>query len=504
MIFIVRTWSVASVGALFLTIGPLSGCGSGTGTSGGGGSSSPTSSTPLLGVPRLTPQSTPATVSAATSPRSAFLPDRSWAAAIEVGAWANCTVSPADARNPRPPVAIQAGRDGYLRFYAPSSAWGTKLAIDCANGGAHAAHAVDLNDTTTFARHSGTDLEPTVIRTQPALSGDDASSLSNDDLHARGYRSRPDPAQPQAYGRWLQSVSKPTTVAELVPIGDLDASFAFEGNCGAGNDGAGGWTAMVQAPAGFSDCAVAPGTKSLSQLFREYEVETFVPANIVFGSCPNCETGLWAGLGGWPYGTNPASPSLPQHGFVVEGNPGVDLMWQWAPSGPNIVGLPAHISVQDTVILEGTSVSNDACNSGFNNGAPWFCFQWIDETSGWTYFSLIQNQSTSQSVWAPVSFEMAIEIANCGGAFGCTTENAAYGYVSNGNDIDAWNVYGWAYDENGTLHSNDGNGGTDPYVNSQGPDNIGAWLTSEGTFGSPSKPTSGGWQFQWTAYGNGT
>src|SRR5580704_17603297 len=78
MIFIVRTWSVASVGALFLTIGPLSGCGSGTGTSGGGGSSSPTSSTPLLGVPRLTPQSTPATVSAATSPRSAFLPDRSW------------------------------------------------------------------------------------------------------------------------------------------------------------------------------------------------------------------------------------------------------------------------------------------------------------------------------------------------------------------------------------------------------------------------------------------
>jgi hypothetical protein len=149
------------------------------------------------GRPAINPASAPLAVAAAPDgdAGSALVwPDRSWAAATLVGPWAQCTVSPEGASNdPTRTRTIQAAEDGYVRFHLPPPDWGTKFTIDCnINGRSQGHYAIDLNDPTTFTRQSGSALEPKIVRTQPAFSGD-VSAISQDDLFRQGYPARPDP-----------------------------------------------------------------------------------------------------------------------------------------------------------------------------------------------------------------------------------------------------------------------------------------------------------------------
>jgi len=166
-----------------------------------------------LATPTLTLQSSSA-VSASPAQADAgsalVWPDDSWAAAVQVPPLAQCTVYPTGASNdPTRNGRTQSDADGWVRFHVPPPAWGTKVTLNCALNGSQTQYAVDLNDSSTFTRQSGSDLDAKIVRTQPALTGD-VSAISLDDLRRQGYPARPDPAtQPEHYSQWLQSVSRP-------------------------------------------------------------------------------------------------------------------------------------------------------------------------------------------------------------------------------------------------------------------------------------------------------
>jgi hypothetical protein len=294
------------------------------------------------------------------------------------------------------------------------------------------------------------------------------SAISQDDLRRQGYPARPDPvASPKLYSQWAESVSRPWTSVQLIPIADFSGGFGYYGECNSG-----GWTGMVQAAASFSSYCSANSTTAPGQLYSQYVLNTFIPVNE--GNCDSpCSTGLWAGVGGY------GNTSLPQHGFDVTGSSAVDFMWEWFVPGASANTYPLYSQYQpnDNIQLWGVGVSSNSCSAASDNAAPWFCFHWYDLTSNYNAWITLQNPSTAQFPWSPNTFEFVAEVRNPGGY-----HNAEYG-GSGGRFVTG---SGWAVDYYGTAHYDDGNGGSDVYIYNRDSSqyNLGYW----GPTGLPQSP----------------
>jgi len=83
-----------------------------------------------------------------------------YAIGIAVPPWTVCTVSPEGAgSNPAQTASVLGGTDGMARFYPPPDDWGTQLTVSCTlNGSSQGQFLVDLNDSSTFHKLSGSDL----------------------------------------------------------------------------------------------------------------------------------------------------------------------------------------------------------------------------------------------------------------------------------------------------------------------------------------------------------
>jgi hypothetical protein len=179
-------------------------------------------------------------------------------------------------------------------------------------------------------------------------------------------------------------------------------------------------------------------------------MQSFIPA--APGWCSgNCETGIWAGIGGFAFPNFPNGSSLPQHGFAVWDST-TDFMWEWAVPGAaaNESSLGSHFVPGDNVTVQGTGVSSNSCSGSPSSAAQWFCFQWFDTTSNWTAEITLQNASTSSTPWYPNTFEFIAEVSSGGHT------NAPYGSTFEGEDFYWITMSGWGVDDNGTAHHDDG------------------------------------------------
>ena len=151
----------------------------------------------------------------------------------------------------RTDITAAAGADGEIRFYRPPPNWGNKLTLDCSlNGSSQGQYFVDLNDPSTFARESLSDLAAAVtVRGKTSALTGNLSALSPIDLLQQGYPPPPNSGtQPELYNQWMQSVSRPGTRYQLAPVLALGLKGAgqSEGHCN------GAWTGFMQAAVGFS------------------------------------------------------------------------------------------------------------------------------------------------------------------------------------------------------------------------------------------------------------
>lgn len=264
--------------------------------------------------------------------------DSTWAAAIPMAPWTQCRVSPDGASSDDIPTdVIQAGADGEARFSPPPSSWGTKLILKCSLNGSPSQYVVDLNDSSTFKRESGSDLDPRPNGMRPALTGD-LSAPSQDELLQQGYPPRPDPAtSPQEYAAWVAHVSNPATRFMPVSVTGLGVHgtgpYTYPVGCAP-------WTGFIQAATNFAGRGVCATNSPLnnSDLYYKYAVDMIEPE---YNGCipGNCATLIWAGLGGL-VSTGVSSNSLIQSGFKVTSiQAPIQLYWEyiWTNLGPGSV-----------------------------------------------------------------------------------------------------------------------------------------------------------------------
>ncbi len=395
-------------------------------------------------------------------------------------AWTQCTVTPQGAGRNDPRIdAIQADEDGEARFSPPPSTWGTKLLLNCTLNGTSSQYLVDLNDSSTFRRESGSDLAPRPNGTLPALTGD-LSAISQDDLVQQGYLPRPaGPIGSPAYNQWVASVSKPTI--KFMPVG-VEHLGVYNYGTYKGTVSAAPWNAGIEmATAGFPLTSLNPsGTSyptSNSQLFNAYQFVITVP--YYYGcSSGTCATSIWGGIGGSLItGTNgqlitPTS-SLIQSGWEIASNqsPNIQLMWEYFVTGssnsPNCGGFntaampPGSFSSGDQILMDTYAVTSSACTTLAINSAPWACYYWED-TSVNPYVIVgpkklqVPSCSGDKPNWIPTTWEFAAEVS--GGGSGGGYRNANYG--------DSEMVYGSAGDYTGNWHADPGNPvySGDPYL----------------------------------------
>jgi hypothetical protein len=119
-------------------------------------------------------------------------------------------------------AAVYADSTGEVRFYEPPQNWGTVLTLECTlNGDPKGTYLVDLNDSSTFKGESKSELQPHVVGSRPALTGD-LSTISPGQLQQQGYPPRPDPVStPTQYAHWVQKVTQPADLINAVPVAEL-------------------------------------------------------------------------------------------------------------------------------------------------------------------------------------------------------------------------------------------------------------------------------------------
>jgi hypothetical protein len=383
-----------------------------------------------------------------------------WAAAISMAPWTQCTVYPDGASsNDNRTAVIQAGADGEARFFPPASSWGTKLILKCSLNGNQSQHVVDLNDSSTFTREAGSDLDARPNGMRPALTGD-LSAISQSALLQQGYPQRPDPVRsPGQYANWVKSVTNQSTKFTPVGVASLDTQMTgtFVGNVGCSP-----WTGLIQAAANFArpgSCATNyPEVRS--EVYQSYFAITSEPW---FFNCDvgNCETGLWAGIGGDTVTGVSNVTALIQNGFVVGLSPTIMLMWEyWYPGenntptggGLNTAPLPSGWSSGDEIWVWGWAAPSNSCGLDAT-AAPWACFEWEDRTTFTVAGPVAVQNPSGTSTWLPSTFQFIAEVPN-------GQNNASYG--------DVVMQYAWAYDQNGAEHPDPGqSSATDPYVYAQ-------------------------------------
>jgi hypothetical protein len=450
-----------------------------------------TSAVPPI-APSLHTQSVPtASLASLDAAMPSTWPDLSWAAVIQVSPWTQCNVYPQGASNdPTRFQLIQAGLDGAVRFYAPPPAWGTKLTLSCnLNGAPQSEYLVDLNDSSTFQHESGSDLDAKVVGTQPALSGN-LSTISPEELFRQGYPPRPDPSsQPSLYSQWVQSVSKPATLVQLVPvalIGGAAGTGTYEGPCNQNQTG------FIQAAVGFNKNPLCETLQASSgnQLYEEYVMGTTIPNNV---TCPatGCLTYIWAGIGGVlsQYTNSQVHSSLIQSGFSMASKNSTitpHLYFEFINAAgvgpPYTPNLPSGFRPGDVVLVVGGGVSSQACST-LDALAPYGCYQWFDLTSGYeTTPVVLANPGTTgctasnDCAWFPTTTEYIVE--NPPDSAG----TADYGVVG---------IYGYGVDWDGVDHYDPGNtSGTDAFecATQMGNFNTLAWFNGPCDINSPQDP----------------
>jgi hypothetical protein len=258
----------------------------------------------------------------------AAAPALPFAVGINAPPWSICTVYPeGNSGDSAHTDYVMAAPDGIARFYPPPPDWGSKFTVACTlNGNLQGQFSVHLDDTSTFSKLSGPDLEARKTGVRPALTGD-LSAISADSLSQGGYPPRPDSAAfPQKYANWVQKVNQPLDIYSAVGIARLGhhGVGAYEGTIPPSTNNQ-PWSGFVQSGSGFANS----NTANFGTYYQEYEFDTFAPPA---ASCSgNCNTLLWAGIGGFNTNTfiGRVSGGLVQSGFDITGNGvgNVQLYW---------------------------------------------------------------------------------------------------------------------------------------------------------------------------------
>jgi hypothetical protein len=415
----------------------------------GGGSSS---ASPYAPVGAPSPQGSPSAVAVPMPPST------------------RCAIYPEGASNdPSRNETAYAGADGEVRFYLHPQAnpgWGTRLTLDCTlNGSPQGHYLVDLNDSSTFKAEGRSELEPRIVGTRPALTGD-LSSFGPSDLIPKGYPPRPDPVQnPEKYAQWVKSVTKPMDLYNTMPVTLLGAKATvgqYEGSYSASgfsvNPGNNPWSGFVQSAEGFQTLPHYGNFLFANSgvLYEEYSVQMLAPG--AYGCSGACAgTAMWAGIGGWPanfFGAGVLTPDLMQSGFQTipyGGGPVVELFAEWVTQ--NLVGAPEvwpppgndKFAPGDNFWILGFA-GDQNCN--LSNSPSLGCFIYLDETNNWGQYQTAPLPEGS--LWWPSTTEYVSERLTAG-----MNENYFFNEMT-----------GVGVDSAGTAHSDPGNasGNGDPYI----------------------------------------
>jgi len=155
-----------------------------------------------------------------SSPSHPALGARFEAASVLVPAGSDCTLHAAGTPATPEDLRFSADEDGVARFYAarPQTPGDLDaLSLDCIEpSGTSRTHLVDLRASETFAPRPF-DASKTTLELRPGLEGD-PRRFSREELIARGYGLRPDPASnPSGYARWLAAARVPAHKLRSAP-----------------------------------------------------------------------------------------------------------------------------------------------------------------------------------------------------------------------------------------------------------------------------------------------
>ena len=120
---------------------------------------------------------------------------------------------------PKRHLKLFADEDGDVRFFATpekESDTPVHLAAQCKSGSQTATYGIHPRASSTPTAEmpaAGPPKKQPRGRLLPALSEEEGSRLTDQELLKRGYPPRPDPkTEPQAFARWLNAFSKPVTM----------------------------------------------------------------------------------------------------------------------------------------------------------------------------------------------------------------------------------------------------------------------------------------------------
>lgn len=324
---------------------------------------------------------------------------------------------------------VSTSADGTIAFFVKPRAAGsvTRLNVACSDGaGAIDSHALELRgvaDVPALAAPSPKG------RIRPALTNPDA--LSNDELHAAGYRSRPDPARsPAQYQRWLESVSRPAV--------DLSESVTFASMKGrASPKNTGNWAGYQQ----WSDYLCFGG--SCHQLDNMLVVTGTWSVPYVYA--PNGDWGnkydasVWVGLGDgtsaggsmWQAGED--NSVLPTPGSeIVKHQIWYELLCHANPCPGGVVINGYYPQVNDTFVTELWFGMDSSCTTGLtgNDSTQWLGYFFenapTDPNQQTRFFSgciNVQDLYNSQNVAGPWGSTI------WGGSAEWIVERAWFGYL---------------------------------------------------------------------------
>jgi hypothetical protein len=361
--------------------------------------------------------------------------------------WTSCSIHPEGITNdPSRSETVVARDDGKLRFdiaSAATTAWGTRLTVDCVAN--NTSYFVDLNDSSTFTSESAADLQPVKTGVRPPLTGN-LTAISMSQLAQGSYPFRPDVSS-SLYSLWVQAVSRSVDIYRAVPVTILGmhntGAFVSEYKFTDLN-----WGGVVQSANGFD----YPYVNQSPTKYSAYDVYALAPSpQGCWGQSPCDDSSFWAGTGG-TYVSQTVYGALMQNGFQFPFGSTLDLFAEFYP-GPVNEFQAAHIlNPGDLLLIQG--YDGDA-NCNYVQSAPTNgCFAWEDLSQG----DWVENDTEAfpaGSPWLPVSAEYISEWHkyNAQNQTGGTNDN-----------VTEEQMFGGAIDTNGAWHYDPGNSqGTDPY-----------------------------------------
>jgi hypothetical protein len=318
---------------------------------------------------------------------------------------AACDLHDAGVNDPSQTMRLYGNIEGYIRFHftPKQDIQDAYLQLDCTTQAAVTTHPLHLriaaSPTADMPAPERAVPAPRGSKIRPALTAEAARQLSDEEIRAQGYPSRPNTTESaEDYAKWLNRVSRPVTILPPNSVSRTGVSHSLQGVAETTGDNS-HWSGFVaQGPSGS---------------FREVEGSWSVP--LVWGPGPTpapSYSSIWAGLDGLP--SNDVVQAGTEQDVTVTKQGEVASFYAWTEVWPQQPTAHKVFSVSpgDLIVVD-VFVGDSQGNVDPSGNYAWFTIQ--DQTSWETFTG--STKLNAGFGFSATSAEWIVERPLVGGTF---------------------------------------------------------------------------------------